>query len=824
MAFRSAHLRSSAACLALSLVSSVVLAQGQASTPPSQAQGPAPKPDLLTSPAAVEADACAAPALASAARLREVARASKPPRDRRAIVTVDADRIQGRPDKDVQARGDVQLRQGNMLLRTDSLDYDVARDEAKASGNVRIERGGDVFKGQSVQITVSRLEGFVTDPEYFFARTQAGGRAERIDFVDEDRAMLTRADYTSCARDEANGKKPAWLLRSDRVRLDFEANEGIADGAVLEFMGVPILAAPRLRFPLTDARKSGWLPPAINLDNKKGLELGLPYYWDIAPDHDVTIVPTFYSRRGLAAGLEYRYLAPTYEGFALGNWLPNDRVTGTSRHALEWRHRDLDWHGLRLGALVQRTSDDNYWKDFSRHIDSLTPRLLSQDLRADHPLVLGPFAGTAYARVQHWQVLQDSDPLAQIISPYQRSPQLGWRASRPWRAAGANVAVEGEINHFTLPGDDTTTSLLPQGWRAHALASVSRRWSTPGWWFEPGLKVNAASYRTDRPMADGRTSASRLIHTGSVDTGLVFERDAEWFGRPYRQTLEPRLRYVNTPWRDQSLLPNFDAAATDFNVVSIYGDSAFSGIDRVSDAHQITAGATSRWLDAATGEERLRLGAVQKYLLRDQLITPDGVPITQRFSDVLLFGNSNVSSRWTLGGAMQYSSATSRVSRSVLSARYNVGDFRTINLSYRFVREASEQIDVGWQWPLYRAGGGSSAAPRNRGLGGLAGQGNRECNGTLYTVGRVNYSRRDSRVTDSVLGFEYDSGCWIGRVVVERLSTGRAEATQRLLFQLELVGLSRLGSNPLKVLKDNIPGYKLLRDDAAPVKPIPVYE
>ncbi len=71
---------------------------------------------------------------------------------------------------------------------------------------------------------------------------------------------------------------------------------------------------------------------------------------------------------------------------------------------------------------------------------------------------------------------------------------------------------------------------------------------------------------------------------------------------------------------------------------------------------------------------------------------------------------------------------------------------------------------------------------------------------------------RDSRITDSILGVEYDAGCWIGRVVAERLSTGRSEATTRLLLQLELVGLSRLGSNPLQVLKDNIPGYRLLRE------------
>jgi LPS-assembly protein len=49
--------------------------------------------------------------------------------------------------------------------------------------------------------------------------------------------------------------------------------------------------------------------------------------------------------------------------------------------------------------------------------------------------------------------------------------------------------------------------------------------------------------------------------------------------------------------------------------------------------------------------------------------------------------------------------------------------------------------------------------------------------------------------------------------VTEQLSTGRSQATTRILVQLELVGLSRLGSNPLQVLRDNIPGYRLLREN-----------
>ena len=245
-------------------------------------------------------------------------------------------------------------------------------------------------------------------------------------------------------------------------------------------------------------------------------------------------------------------------------------------------------------------------------------------------------------------------------------------------------------------------------------------------------------------------------------------------------------------------------------------------------SNQLTAGVTTRFLDAATGAEALRLGVVQRYLFRDQRITadctpsadplaaPDCTPLTQRFSDLLLLGSTNLSRRWTLDGSIQYSPDLKRTVRSILGARYSPGPYRTFGVTYRLARGLSEQVELGWQWPVY---GRTPLEARAEGSAGGS------CQGSWYSVGRINYSMRDSRITDSVIGFEYDAGCWIGRVVAERLSTGRSEATTRLLLQLELVGLSRLGSNPLQVLKDNIPGYRLLREprSATPDAP-PSYE
>ena len=725
------------------------------------------------------------------------------PVDERALpLELLAEEVQGRPDLDFVAQGRVELRRGRLTLATDRLDYDNVLDRARARGHVRIENSsGDRFSGPELQITLDTFEGFFLQPEYWFARTRAGGRAERIDFIDNQRSLISRADYTSCRRDGSG--TPAWLLTSDRIRLDFETGEGIAEGAVLRFLGVPILAAPLMSFPLSDTRKSGWLPPSLNLDSRSGLELGVPWYWNIAPQRDATLTPVLYSKRGFGLEAEGRYLEDRHRGEAQLHWLPDDRVFGDSRRALRWRQSGT---ALGVGATALRwsheglrVSDDSYWKDFAGVLRYFTPRLLPLAAAAERNVTLAPWlASSVYARAQLWQTLQDVDPTALIAVPYDRAPQIGWRgAGQPW-GGGPELNFEAEFNRFVRAGNDAPTARL-DGKRVHLLAQAQQTWRTPGAWLTPRLALNLAQYRTEAPMSDGRTSTSRAIPTFSIGGGLLFERPIFWFGRPLTQTLEPRLRYVNTPFRSQAALPLFDSAAKDFNSDSVFSDNAFSGIDRVSDANHFTAGITTRWLEPTSGSEVLRLGLAQRYLLRDQLVTPEGVPNTQRLSDLLLVGNVRLTERWSFDAALQYGAENDRVNRSVIGARYSGGPFRAISANYRFTRASSEQLDLGWQWPIFRREGPAGAGT--------------DCRGSLYGVGRVSYSMRDSRITDSLAGLEYDAGCWIGRVVAERISTGRAAATTRLLFQLELVGLSRLGSNPLAVLKDNIAGYTMLRDE-----------
>ncbi|MDD5479004.1 MAG: LPS-assembly protein LptD [Rhodoferax sp.] len=709
--------------------------------------------------------------------------------------------ISGRPDLNTLVQGAAELRKGDMVIRADQLDYDQPTDLAKASGHVRINRAGNVYEGPLLELRLDAFEGFFNTPNYHFLRNDAHGQADRIEFLDAQRSVIHNATFTTCKRLPGPDWMPDWILRASQITLDNDEDVGTATGAVLSFKGVPVLPVPYVSFPLSDQRKSGVLPPTLGVDNVNGSEVSVPYYWNIAPNRDVTVTPTVMTKRGVNLDTEFRYLEPDYAGTLRANWMPSDKLRSSNRWGLNLNHQarlQSPWTaGPALLALnLNRVSDDNYWRDFTRANASLTQRLLANDAI----LNWSSGAWASSLRTLKWQTLQDVT--APIIPPYDRLPQLTTRTSRNFWGGGLDVTLEADYTRFQ---SSRALTLQPNAERVFSVLQASHTFQSPAGYIRPKIQLHATNYQFDAALKDGSTQANRTVPSLSLDAGVVFERDTQLFGRALLQTLEPRAFYVNTPYRDQSLLPNYDSGAYDFNFATIYQENAFVGNDRISDSNLLTLGVTSRFLNLDTGAEVARVGLAQRLRFRDQNVTLPGVlPATDRLSDILLGGSLNWDTRWKLDGTVQINPTTDESVRATLAARYNPGRYRTLNMAYRFQRNSSEQIDLGWQWPLHSLMGGASPAA-----------GTDPVPGRWYSVGRLNYSMNERKLVDSVLGFEYDAGCWLGRIVLERLQTSSVTATQRLMFQLEFVGFSRLGVNPLKSLKSNIPNYQTLREPAA---------
>ena len=290
-----------------------------------------------------------APALRSSPRLQEVL----PYGIRQQLpVFVRGDRVTGQPDIQATIEGNAELRRGDTVVHADRMQYDVADDRARASGNVLINRAGNRYEGSQLDLRVEAFTGFFSDARYRFLETAAHGQASRVDFLDRDRSVVHNATYTTCERTDEASWQPDWILRAERIHLDRVEDVGTAENGVLEFKGVPVLPIPRITFPLSDRRKSGLLPPTLGLDSVSGFEYAQPYYWNIAPNRDATITPTVMTRRGVALGTEFRYLEPRYSGELTADYMPNDRLRDRDRWAYGIKHRaTFDTpHGRRVLA------------------------------------------------------------------------------------------------------------------------------------------------------------------------------------------------------------------------------------------------------------------------------------------------------------------------------------------------------------------------------------------------------------------------------------------------------------------------------------------
>lgn len=725
-----------------------------------------------------------------------------------------------RPDMDLVIQGQAQIRRPGLVVHADRVDYDQTQDTVDALGQVRVSTASSTFSGPRLQLKVDSFQGKFEKTQFQLFNNTGYGQAAEVEFVDNKRSLIRQATYTTCRRTPGPDWLPAWLLQATQLSIDEEESTIVAQGVQMRLRDLPVFAAPSISLPLSQERKSGLLTPLFGIDSVNGVQISQPYYFDIAPHRDATVTTHIMAQRGVAADTEFRYLEPDYKGQVRFNLMPFDKLRDTRRWSLSSQHNGsiatgLDSVGnIGLGLTLNRASDNNYWRDFPQSGLVLTQRVLP----STGVLSWGRGDFSMSAQVQRWQNLQDAAP------PYDRAPQITLRYGQ-WQAEGLDWSVVADTTRFEADFSRVaalvSAGILPRnGERSFVQAQVSRPWIRPWGFVTPKMQWHATRYQMDTALSDGSLSVNRVLPTFSLDSGLVFERETRWFDRQVLQTLEPRAFYARTPYQDQSMLPIYDSGATDFNLSTIFSENTYVGQDRLVDNDALTLGVSSRYFDSTNGAELLRIGLAQRIRFSEQqVLLPGQKGNAKGLSDVLLGAGVRWDDRWSVDATIQANNQTNEISRTTLQTRYNHSPYRVINLAYRANKQVSpesEFLDVGWQWPLSDLVGQADRAAESawsrtpgQGLG----------PDRWYAVGRLNYSLKERSLVDTLVGLEYDGGCWLGRIAFESRRTNFSNvitttATNRLLFQLEFVGLGRVGISPLKTLKDNIPRYQYLRDGA----------
>ena len=657
----------------------------------------------------------------------------------------------------------IALRRADKVAGADSAHYDPETRAMYLNGNVRYEDPGTQILSDSAEFVYDSGRIGFSGAEFSLGNN-ARGAAERLQIDQDGLLQLDAVSYTTCPPGSND-----WLVEAADIDLDTRSGIGTARGMKLRFQGIPILYAPYLSFPISDARKSGILTPEIGSTSRSGTEIRVPWYWNIAPNYDATITPRLLTDRGLQMQTQFRYITEAHSGAINAEYLNDDSLVNDSRSYVGIDHRSLFRNRWRNEIEFREVSDNQYFEDLGGSLSTSTTTHLNRALRFDfHTDTLSLFG-----QVQDFQTIDDA--IMPADQPYQRLPQMLASGYWPDRWLGIDYRLDTELVNFDR-------SVGVTGWRLNVAPAAQLSIASPGWFITPAVAVDYTSYKLSDTPAGQPDSPDRLLPISSVDMGLVLERLMRGNGSRRLQTIEPRLLYVHIPFEDQTGLPVFDTITPDLNLVQLFRKNRFLGVDRIADTDQISFGVTSRILDVATGRELMTATIGQIRYLSDSIVTlPSDPSFTDESSDYiaelgfLLLRNIN----FDLGH--QWGTSGTGTTQSQARLQYRPASNRILNFAYRFRRDSLEQGDISWSWPLT----------------------------TKWNfVGRYNYSFRDKQTLEEFYGLEYGSCCWGLRVVSRRyISTRDGTRDTTIGLQLVLKGMTSVGTAADKMLERGILGY-----------------
>ena len=749
--------------------------------------------------------------------------------------------------------GDVVLRQGSMQAEADEARLHQLENRGELVGNVRLRDRNALMVGDRAEIFLDNGEAKVENAEYVVHSGKVRGSA--LYAKREETAIIRLKDgtYTRCEPGENT-----WHLQGNNVTLNPATGFGSATNVTLRVKDVPVFYTPYIYFPIDDRRQSGFLAPSIGSSSDTGFSLQTPYYFNLAPNFDATLYPHLMTDRGLLMEGEFRYLTRSSEGQFGAAYLDDsndDRKLQSEYEDQRWMYSWQNRTGLdsRWLAEVDYTdiSDPYYFQDLDTNLNINQPDHLDQR----GTLTYRGNTYTARLNMHAYERATVAD-----ITPYERLPQLTLDGRLPFQPGGLNFAYKTEFVSFQRSlrsGNFINEDGNPEQWYDDRLRGLTRaegerlhlepgvslplNWS---WGFlKPSLKYAYTQYDLD---LDGRgqstlasyesfdSSQNRSVPIFSVDSGLYLDRNTQWFGKDYRQTLEPRLFYLYVPEEDQDDIPIFDTGESSFSYSSLWRENRFSGKDRIGDANQVSLGVTSRWVEP-NGFERQRFSIGQAFYFEDRKVQLRGIDYRTRSSataDVSPYALEYMyryNQDWRFTSTFNWDPDSHSTRSGSAMWHYQPADNpgKIVNLGYRYRNDTMRFDQATGEWTY----GGDYGTP-----------GTPEYIKDYYKINQHDFSviwpvvpqwsviarwQHDysrSRTLEAFGGFEYDSCCWklrlINRYWIDydetSLNPDRNDEPDRGIFlQIVLKGLGGVVGNATETfLDEGIQGYREREDQA----------
>jgi LPS-assembly protein len=679
-------------------------------------------------------------------------------------VDIFADNLDVSKDYETAFQGNVEMERGQSWLNTESLFYNHQTKLYRTGGQVK-------FQNELLRMIADSAEGneetgsiILSGLKYQFHESNGNGTAERAS-MQGGSGQLKNADFSTCP---VNQKQ--WRFRAAQIDIDEQSSKGTARNVKLELGGVPVLWLPYLRFPTDNERASGFLVPAFGQDSLNGIDLSIPYYFNLAPNYDATITPRYLSNRGYEMGGEFRYLFGVNSGLIEATYLPNDEIRDIDRYLLSWKDFSAINKSWFFESNLNTVSDVNYFSDLGTSIEETSTALLESNM--------GLFGRGKYwdlnLSVSKWEVANPTQPID--TKPYSRLPSLSFFAGKPitpWLDVGI-YAQAVSFNHEELK----------DGNRLDVTAYVRTPIKGDFWYATPSFSWRQTEYLLgeDLGILSGGDTISRGLPIVSFDAGASFERFISIGETSYIQTLEPRLFYLYVPYVDQDNIPVFDTRELTFMWSSLFRENSFGGADRQTDANQITLALVSRYLSTETGKDRLNLSLGRTiYFVDPRVRLPLEPPPQGSGSDWVADANVRLTDQWQIGFTQQWDPSTNTTNLSSIRGDWISPNGLQIGASYRYRRDFVEQTNVAFVLPVSK---------------------------NWRALGRWDYSLRDNQRLETLLGFEWRSCCMGVQFYVADYVRSFSDPNNLSFFiQLDFNGIGDIGNRARLFDEDGILAY-----------------
>ena len=688
-------------------------------------------------------------------------------------VQLSADRIERDGSGTVTLQGAVQITRGSQMLNADLLRYQENDQTVDAHGNVRME--DDEWTVESTEAQLNLDTGYLMSNSvtYQYKPSNARGKADSVERTSKDFAYLENTTYTTCAEGDNS-----WELTASVLEIDRTSGDGVGKDVTARFMGLPVFYVPWIRFPIDDTRKSGFLAPTFSNSSDSGLALETPWYWNIAPNQDAILTPRLLTDRGLHLKSSYRYLNSKGQSQVGVEYL-DDHEFKDDRYLASIEYQGSLGPGIELDILYNRASDKMYFEDLGDGLGLSSTQYIEQFGRLSY---LG----------QHWELtglmqgFQVVDPsLINVEEPFKRLPQLELKGNYSSIPGGLDLITENEWVRFQH--DDKI-----DGERLHFEVAIERPFESAAYFVRPGIRL--AHTRYDLHRKDGLDNdPTRSVPSIYLDAGLKFEKDLKKSGDI--QSLEPRIHYLHTPYRNQIEIPLFDTKEYEFGFEQLFRNTRFSGRDRIGEADRLSVGVTSRILNAKNGKEKLQASIGRTFYFRDRKTWKPDVPDElDQSSEVAAELKLGLSERWKAIGSILLDTHNDRTQRNSIRFHYRDENSLLLNLAYRYRHRSTEPVDpvTNRQRSLEQSDVSLVLPLSNH----------------WRSVTRWNYDLQNKRNLELLAGIEYETCCWKLRLAGRRYSQNVSkDYNNSIEFQLVLKGLGQIGSPLGELLKRGVRGY-----------------